>query len=76
MKLRVKNGIIYDEFDSIVGSLNDGVSDDIERTIECGSDAIPIIQKVVDEVNSGSFKPRSIVKEFEKLLEKYEIKVV
>lgn len=76
MKLRIKNGIIYDEFDTILGSLSDDIPDDVEKTIECGSDAIPIIKDVIDQVNSGKFKPRSIIKEFEKLLEKYEIKVI
>lgn len=73
MKLKVKNGIIYDmEDETIKGTISDD-SFEVQRVIECGSEALPAIQEFVEEVNSGSFKPRTAVKRFEKLLEKYEL---
>jgi hypothetical protein len=73
MKLKVKNGVIYDmEDETIKGTVSDD-SFEVQRVIECGSEALPAIEEFVAEVNSGSFKPRTAVKKFEKLLEKYEI---
>lgn len=72
MKLKIKNGIIYTEIGDIVGTIVDNSPDEVERTIEVGSKALVAIQGFVDKVNSGSFKPRSAVKEFEKLLEEYK----
>lgn len=73
MKLKVKNGIIYDlDDDTIKGTVSDD-SFEVDKVIECGSEAIPAIEEFVREVNSGTFKPRLAVKRFEKLLEKYEI---
>ena len=73
MKLKVKNGVIYDmEDDTIKGTVSDD-SFEIQRVIECGSEALPAIEEFIRDVNSGSFKPRTAVKKFENLLEKYEL---
>lgn len=73
MKLKVKNGVIYDlEDDTIKGTVSDD-SFEIQRVIECGSEALPAIEEFIREVNSGSFKPRMTVRKFEQLLEKYSI---
>lgn len=73
MKLKVKNGVIYDmEDNTIKGTVSDD-SFEIQRVIECGSEAIPAIEEFVADVNSGIFKPRTAVKKFEQILEKYEI---
>lgn len=72
MRLKIRNGIIYDENGLIKGTAPD-VTPETERTIEGGSEAIQEIEKFVEEVKNGSFKPRTVVKRFEQLLEKYAI---
>lgn len=75
MNLKIKKGVIYACEEGIedraIGSIFDSATEDDERIIECGSEAVAAVEQFVQEVNSGSFKPRSAVKEFEKLLEKY-----
>ena len=74
MKLRVTNGVIYDESGDVVGAITDhDFTGIVEKTIECGSEAVEAIKDFVGKINSGSFKLRSAVKEFEKLLDKYDI---
>ena len=71
MKLIIRNGIIYDEDGIPQGSINEDYN--LNRAIEAGSEAVEAIKKFVDQVNHGSFKPRTVVKEFESLLRKYDI---
>lgn len=73
MKLKVKNGIIYNmEDNTIIGTLSTD-SDEAERVIECGSEVLPIVEKFVEDQNNGTFKPRATMKQFELLLEKYAV---
>lgn len=76
MILKIRNGIIYvseEGIDRAIGTILDGVEELPEKTIECGSEIIPAVQNFIKEVNSGSFKPRKIVKELEDILHKYAI---
>jgi hypothetical protein len=74
MKLKIRNGIIFDaeDNDRILAVMSQDATEEDERLIELGSEAVPIIEKFVSDVNSGSFKPRTAVKEFEKILDKYQ----
>lgn len=72
MKLKIRGGIIYDEVGRIVGTAPD-VSPEVERTIECGSEAIAEVENFVAEVNSGKWRPRAAIRKFEQLLEKYAV---
>jgi hypothetical protein len=73
MNLKIRNGVIFNEDGAVIGALTPefAANEQVERTIELGSDAIPEIEAIVSEINSGSFKPRSISKRLEKLIEKY-----
>lgn len=76
MTIRVKMGVIYvcqDGFeDKAIGSVFDNASFEEIKAIECGSDILPVVQEFISDVNSGSMKPRSAVKEFERILMKYD----
>lgn len=76
MIIKIRKGIIYAcEYgtEEPIGSIFDSASEEHERTIECSLEALPVVRKFVEDVNSGSFKPRAAVKEFEKVLEKYAV---
>lgn len=76
MRLIVKNGFIYNEAGVIVMIMADYLSpevqEEVERVVEFGSEAVPAVEKFIDEVNSGSFKPRSVVKRFEEIANRYK----
>lgn len=75
MIIKIKKGVIYrleNEIETPIGSLFDHATDEDEKTIECGVEMLPKVQEFIDNVNSGSFKPRSVVKELESVLRKYE----
>lgn len=71
MAWKIRNAQVYDEQGDVVAYLPEYVEDYVHRTIEIAPEAIEAIQNFVNEVNSGSLKPRSAVKEFEKILIKY-----
>lgn len=74
MIVKVRNGHIYDEDGIIIGQLTrEGSTPEVERVIQLGSEAIPVIEDFVDQVNSGKFKPRTVVKKFEQIIDKYKI---
>lgn len=72
MRLRIRDGIIYNEDGGIVGTAPN-VTPEVERTIEGGSEAIQEIEKFVEDQRTGKFRPRTATKRFEQLLEKYAI---
>lgn len=75
MILKVKKGLVYNEDGvcvAVITDLPDDIAEEVERTIEFGSEAAPAIGKFIEQVNSGSFKPRSVVKELEKIADKYK----
>ena len=72
MKLKIRNGIIYNaDTDETIGTIGD--SEEAERIIELGSEAVPEIERFIAEVRSGTFKPRMVTRRFEALLEKYAV---
>ncbi|MEO6452581.1 MAG: DEAD/DEAH box helicase family protein [Ginsengibacter sp.] len=71
MKWKIKNGLVVDQEGMIVATLPDNSKEENERVIRVAPEAIEAIRIFVDRVNSGTFKPRSAVKEFEKILEIY-----
>lgn len=77
MILKIKRGVIYacEEGldDKPIGSLFDNATEEEERLIECGSEVIPAVEQFIAKVNSGTLKPRAIVKEFESILNKYAV---
>jgi len=70
MKLKIKNGFVYDE-DVMIAVLTDYAKPEHERAIQMGSESVDMVEGFVNRVNTGSFRPRHEVKEFEKLLHKY-----
>lgn len=74
MKLKIKDGMIWNEDETrVIAVLTEDATEIEERAIELGSEAVPIIERFVADVNSGSFKPREAVKRFENILEKHKI---
>lgn len=75
MILRIKKGIIYACEDGLedrpLGSVFDTATEEDEKLIECGSELLPVVEKFVSDVNSGKFKPRAVVKDLERVLEKH-----
>ena len=57
---------------AVIADLPPDIAEDVEQTIEFGSEAAPAITKFIDQINSGSFKPRSVVKELEMIANKYK----
>lgn len=78
MILKIRKGVIYlcreGMEEEAVGSIFDNATDETERLIECGAEVLPAVQNFIQNVNSGSFKPRTAVKTLEAILEKHEIK--
>jgi len=78
MTLKIKkDGIIYaceEGFeDRAIGTLFPNATEEDERIIECGSEAIPIVEEFIEKVNSGKFTPKTVVKEFEQLLLRHAV---
>lgn len=77
MKLKIRNGVIFACEEGVeeraIGSIFASATQEDERIIECGSEAVPAIEEFVQKVNSGEFKPRAAVKEFEQILQKYAV---
>lgn len=77
MKIKIKGGVIFvvEEGldDRAIGSLFPVATETDEKIIECGTESVDEIKKFVEDVRSGSFKPRKAVKVFEDLLEKHEL---
>lgn len=73
MILKTRKGFIYNEDDVIVGTLGDDSTEEIEATIEAGSEALPAIKKFISDVNAGSMKPKKAFNTFKAILDKYDI---
>lgn len=73
MIFKIRNGCLWNEDGKVIAVLTDDITPEEERTIEFGAEAVPAIEEFVGKVNSGTFKPRSAVKEFEKLINKHKI---
>lgn len=75
MKLKVRNGQLINLEDNVVLATmtEEGNDPEVERLLEFGAEAVPAVEQFIADVNSGTFKPRTVVKEFEKLVDKYKI---
>lgn len=73
MKWNVRSGLLRDEDENIIAVMPDDSYGINERIMESAPEAIDAIRKFIEEVNSGSLKPRTAVKEFEKILYKYDL---
>lgn len=73
MRWTIRNGVVRDEEGTVVAMLPDDVDQFNERTIEGAPEAFEAIRSFIEEVNSGTFKPRKVVKEFETLLSRYQL---
>lgn len=75
MILKIKKGVIYaceeGMEDRAIGSVFDTATEEDERIIECGSEVLPAVENFVNEVNSGKFKPRAVVRDLENVLAKH-----
>ena len=72
MKIKIKDGVIMDEFGTVIGETNGNCTEIHIRHIELGADLVPMVEKFVDSVNQGSFKPKKTVNEFEQLLKMHQ----
>lgn len=78
MTLKIKkDGVIYaceeGVEDRAIGALFPNATEEDERTIECGSEALPVIEQFIEKVNTGKFTPKTVVKEFEQLLLRHAV---
>ncbi len=77
MTIKVRKGVIYsvDETgdEKPIGAIFDTATDLEEKTVECAIEALPAVKQFIDDVNTGTLKPRSTVKAFEQILDKYAV---
>ena len=71
MKLKIKDGIIYNEIDVAIGTVNNLATDEDLKAIQIGSEAVPMLEGFVSDVETGRFKPKALFNTFKSLLEKY-----
>jgi hypothetical protein len=72
MKLKIKNGVIYTPEGVAVGVISEKADEMITSSIEKGTELIGVVEEFIDQVNSGKLRPRSTVKKFENVIQKYE----
>ncbi len=72
MKLKIKGSFLYNEDGQIIATFTDDITPEEERAIEVAAEAMPIIEKFVHDVNTGTHKPRGTVRELERILDKYK----
>lgn len=73
MIIKIRNGIIYNEVGNPIGTILPNATEEEERSITLGAEATPIIEDFVAEVNSGKFKPKTLVRKLEAIIEKHSI---
>jgi len=77
MTIKIKKGVIYSCEEGIedkpIGAIFDTATDLEESTLECAVEALPAVKNFIEEVNSGTFKPRSLVKSLEQILDKHAV---
>jgi len=74
-KLKIIDGLVYNEEKTCVAVMADLPPDEreeIEKAIQFGSEAAPALVRLMEKINSGSFKPRQIVKDIENIYNKYK----
>ena len=73
MKLNVDGDFIYAEDGTVIAVITEYCTDEIKREIEFGSEALPMLREFIYNTNNGSLRPRTTVRRFETLLNKYEL---
>lgn len=73
MKFKVKDGMLFNEEGKIIAVLTDEITEKEEQTLEATGEALEAINAFVDDVNSGSHKPKRAVNEFQRILDKFEL---
>lgn len=76
MIIKIKKGIIYSIEEGVetpIGSIFDAVPLEQEREIECAAEVLPAVKDFIEQVNTGTFKPRAAVKKFEQILSKHAV---
>ena len=68
-RYKLRNSMIENEDGRIIATVVDGTSEEDINNLLRAPQALGAIEEFVDGVNSGTLKPRSAVKEFEKVLE-------
>ena len=68
-RYKLRNSMIENEDGRIIATVVDGASEEDINNLLRAPQALGAIEEFVDGVNSGTLKPRSAVKEFEKVLE-------
>lgn len=71
MKLKIKNGVIFTPEGTAVGVISENADEKITESIEKGTELIGVVEEFIDQVNSGKLRPRSTVKKFETVIQKY-----
>ncbi len=71
MKLKIKNGVIFTPEGTAVGVISEKADESITESIEKGTELIGVVEEFIDQVNSGKLRPRSTVKKFENVIQKY-----
>ncbi len=71
MKWKIKNSSILDQDGILIATLPEDSKDENERAIAMAPEALDAIKQFVERVNSGKFHPKTEVKNFEKILERY-----
>lgn len=76
MRIKIKKNEIWriedDMPDTLIGILTDEANDNDEKIIQAASEVLPAVERFIESVNSGNYKPRSVVRELEILINKYE----
>lgn len=76
MTIKISKGIIYaceDGNERAIGTMLDNSDFMDEKMIECGPEIIGAVQTFVEQVNSGTLKPKKAVDAFQRILDKYAI---
>lgn len=71
MAIKIRDGIIWSEDGRVIAIMAEGITEQDEKDLIIGSKLVPAAKKFVEKANSGSFKPRSTVKEFENILNSF-----
>lgn len=74
-KMKIKDGAILNEYGFAIGFVSEDATDEERSLIDASGDMAEAIISFVDNINSGTHKPRASSKEFERILDKYNILV-
>ena len=74
MKMKIKDGLIYNELDVAIGAVFQDATDEERNAIESSGEMTEAVLSFVENVNSGTHRPRAASKEFERIIDKYNLK--